>query len=81
MMKQTPKKYIKEMALVYEKAWNDVVNGLPKWKQNIIINNFNIIDGHHVYEGKMDTRIANEAAKEARKRADEIIEIKFSGKY
>ncbi len=69
------------MALIYEKAWNDVVKGLPQWKQNIIIENFVVIDGHHVYSNRIDQRIVKEATKEARIRAEEIIDIKFSGKF
>mgnify|MGYP006982501300 CR=1 FL=1 len=53
-------------AIQYEKAWNDVVSSLPEWKQDIIINKLSVVDGYHVYEHKMDNRIAMEAAKEAR---------------
>ena len=53
-------------AIEYEKAWNDVVSNLPEWKRDTIINKLTVIDGHHVYEDKMDNRIAMEAAKEAR---------------
>ena len=80
-MSKTPKKIMKEMALIYEKAWNDVVSGLPPWKQRVITENFEVIDGHHVYKDRIDQRVAKEATKEARIRAEEIIDIKFSGKY
>ena len=30
----------KKMARLYEKAWNETVEGLNKWKKDIIINNF-----------------------------------------
>lgn len=78
---KVPKKYQKEMALIYEKAWNDVVDELPDWKQKIIINNFEVISGKHIYHDKWESRLAHDAAKEARIRADGIIDIKFSGKY
>ena len=57
---------ISPVAVEYEKAWNDVVSGFPEWKQKIIINNFSVIDGHHIYKDESDNRIAAEAAKEAR---------------
>ena len=81
MKKKTPKKYQKKMALIYEKAWNDVVDGLSDYKKNIIINNFDVISGHHIYHNRADKRVAHDAAKEAARRADRIIDVEFSGKY
>ena len=69
------------MALIYEKAWNDVVDGLSPYKRNIVIEGFDVVDGHHVYHNRADREIAKSVVQEARIRADEIIDIKFSGKY
>lgn len=81
MTMSTPKKQLKQMALIYEKCWNEVVEGLPKWKQTIITDNFEVIDGHHVYESRRDQEIAQDAAHEASKRADAIIYELYTGKY
>ena len=35
------------MAKLYEKAWNETVEGLNNYKKNIIINNFPYEDRHH----------------------------------
>jgi hypothetical protein len=80
-MSKAPKKIQKEMANVYEKAWNDVVAGLSPYKRNIVIEGFDVVDGHHVYHNRADREIARSVVQEARIRADEIIDIKFSGKY
>jgi len=80
-MSKAPKKIQKEMANVYEKAWNDVVAGLSPYKRNIVIEGFDVVDGHHVYHNRADREIAKSVVQEARIRADEIIDIKFSGKY
>ena len=69
-------------AQIYEKAWNDYVAQLPDWKKNIIINNFNVIDGHHVYENRTDNRIAKEVAHEVSMIAEEQIQALLpTGKY
>ena len=81
-MKMANKKKIqKEIALVYEKTWNDVVSEQPPWKKSIIINNFDVVNGHHVYHSKADQRVMYDIVKEAVRRAEEVIDIKFSGKY
>tara|TARA_B100000676_G_C18086923_1_gene855852 strand:- start:4976 stop:5185 length:210 start_codon:yes stop_codon:yes gene_type:complete len=53
----------KNMARLYEKAWNQVVNKLPQFKKDIIINNF-------PYENRSDKRIADDVTKEAIKLAE-----------
>ena len=55
----------------YELAWNKVVQDLPDWKKKIIIDELEIVSGHHVYKSKMDARIATDAAKEARRLAEQ----------
>ena len=55
----------------YELAWNKVVQDLPDWKKKIIIDELEIVCGHHVYKSKMDARIATDAAKEARRLAEQ----------
>ena len=60
----------RNMAIRYEAAWNEVVSGLSNWKKEIIINNFEIIDGKHIYHSKDDQRIINEVAHEAAKLAE-----------
>jgi len=80
-MSEVPKKIQKEMALIYEKTWNDTVASLSPFKRKIIIEGFTVIDGHHVYHCRMDREIAASVVKEARLRADEIIDAKFSGKF
>ena len=50
----------------YELAWNKVVQDLPDFKKRVIIEEIEIVSGHHHYKNKMDQRIANEVAKEAR---------------
>ena len=47
----------------------------------IITENFEIIDGHHVYPNRKDQEIADAAAHEASKKADRIIYDTFTGKY
>jgi hypothetical protein len=46
------------MAKLYEKAWNETVEGLNNYKKNIIINNYPYKDRH-------DKEIANEVIREA----------------
>ena len=46
-----------------------------------IINNFDVVDGHHVYHSKADQRVMYDIVQEAVRRAEEVIDIKFSGKY
>jgi|TARA_Y100000310_G_scaffold342449_1_gene445758 hypothetical protein len=58
------------MAARYEVAWNEVVGEQPPWKQKIIIENFEVISGRHVYHDKSDQRIMDDIAKEAIRRAE-----------
>ena len=48
----------KQMAKLYEKAWNQTVEGLSDWQKNIIINNF-------PYDDPSDKRVSNEVAHQA----------------
>ena len=80
-MSKTPKKQLKEMAQVYEKCWNEVVSGMAPWRRKVITENFEIIDGHHVYPNRKDQEIAAAAAHQASKNAEAIIYETYSGKY
>lgn len=80
-MSKTSKKELKQMAQIYEKCWNEVVSGMAPWKQKVITENFEIIDGHHVYPNRKDQELADWAAHEASKKADRIIYDAFTGKY
>ena len=46
------------MAKLYEKAWNETVEGLGKWKKNIVINNF-------PYDNRADRDVADEVTRDA----------------
>ena len=80
-MSKTPKRQLKEMAQIYEKCWNEVVSGMAPWKQKVITENFEVIDGKHVYTNRKDQEIADWAAHQASKDADAIIYEMFTGKY
>ena len=54
----------KKMARLYEKAWNQTVEGLSDWKKNIIINIF-------PYEDSSDKRVSDEVARQAARLAEE----------
>ena len=69
------------MAQIYEKCWNEVVSGMAPWRRKVITENFEIIDGHHVYPNRKDQEVAAEAAHEASKNAEAIIYETYSGKY
>ena len=69
------------MAQIYEKCWNEVVSGMAPWRRKVITENFEIIDGHHVYPNRKDQEVAAAAAHEASKNAEAIIYETFSGKY
>ena len=69
------------MAQIYEKCWNEVVSGMAPWRQKVITENFEIVDGHHVYPNRKDQEIAAAAAHQASKNAEAIIYETFSGKY
>ncbi len=69
-------------AQIYEKAWNDYVSQLPNWKKTIIINDFNVVDGHHIYQTETSNRIAHEVAHEVSIIAEEQIQALLpTGKY
>ena len=80
-MSKTPKKELKQMAQIYEKCWNDVVSNMAPWRRKVITENFEIIDGHHVYPNRKDQEIAAAAAHQASKNAEAIIYETYSGKY
>ena len=80
-MSKTSKKELKQMAQIYEKCWNDVVSNMAPWRRKVITENFEIIDGHHVYPNRKDQEIAAAAAHQASKDADAIIYEMFTGKY
>jgi hypothetical protein len=46
------------MAKLYEKAWNETVEGLDGWKKGIIINNF-------PYDNPADKRVSDEIIAQA----------------
>ena len=58
------------MAAHYERAWNEVVDECDPWKKNIIINNFTVISGRHVYHSKADQRIMSDVMEEVVRRAE-----------
>jgi hypothetical protein len=53
----------KKMARLYEKAWNETVEGLNDWKKNIIINNF-------PYDDRCDKDVSDEVARDASRLAE-----------
>ena len=67
----------KPMAAKYEEAWNKVVAKLPPWKRHIAINNFTVIDGHHIYHSEFDNQIMMGIARDVARLA-ESKESKFS---
>lgn len=73
------KKKLSSEALIYEKAWNDYVTSLSPFKKNVVINNFEVIDGEHVYKCDADKRLIDEVAREVAEIAEEQIEalLKF----
>jgi len=54
----------KQMAKLYEKAWNQVVNELNDWKKGIIINNF-------PYKDRCDKDVSDEVAHDAARLAEQ----------
>ena len=63
----------KEMARLYEKAWNQVVEKLPKWKKDLIV--------QYQDEDRDFDRISKEVAKEAIKLAESWeYDLQLSGK-
>jgi hypothetical protein len=61
-----------QMAKLYEKAWNQTVEGLNDWKKGIIINNF-------PYEDRCDKEVSDEVARDAARLAEQW-ERELSGK-
>ncbi len=55
----------------YELAWNKIVQDLPAWKKRVIVEDLEIVSGHHSYKTKDGQRIASETAKEARRLAEQ----------
>ena len=51
------------MAKLYEKAWNETVDGLSDYKKDIIINNF-------PYESRQDRDVSSEVARDAARLAE-----------
>ena len=60
----------KRMIKLYEKHWNEIVDGLAPWKKKLIINNFDVVDGHQVYRDRQTQDIAKYVAHECAKRAE-----------
>ena len=58
------------MAAKYERAWNEVVEEQPPWKKHIIINNFDVVSGRHVYSEPSDQRMMEDVLKEVVRRAE-----------
>ena len=58
------------MAARYERAWNEVVDECNPWKKNIIINNFDVVSGHHIYHSKADQRVMRDVMEEVIRRAE-----------
>tara|TARA_B100000959_G_scaffold284469_1_gene356191 strand:+ start:1670 stop:1912 length:243 start_codon:yes stop_codon:yes gene_type:complete len=58
------------MAARYEQAWNEVVEEQPPWKKKIIIENFDVVSGRHVYDNESDQRMMDDVVKEAVRRAE-----------
>ena len=60
----------KRMTKLYEKHWNNIVEEMAPWKKELIINNFDVLDGLHVFRDKKSQDIANYVAHECAKRAE-----------
>ena len=62
----------KKMARLYEKAWNETVEGLSDYKKDIIINNF-------PYDNRVDRDVSDSVAQDATRLAekwfDEIMAV------
>ena len=58
------------MAARYERAWNEVVGECNPWKKSIIINNFTVISGRHVYHSKAAQRVMSDVMEEVVRRAE-----------
>jgi hypothetical protein len=76
------KRKLSPEAQIYEKAWNDYVASLSKFKRNVIINNFDVVDGKQVYKCSADRRLVDEVAREVAEIAEEQIKALLpTGKY
>ena len=51
------------MASKYERAYNEVVNALPKSQQHVIFNNFEMVSGHMNYPNRADRDMVHEVMK------------------
>ena len=51
------------MAKLYEKAWNETVEGLSDYQKNIIINNF-------PYNNRVDKDVSDDVARDAARLAE-----------
>ena len=60
------------MAKLYEKAWNQTVEGLNDWKKNIIIERF-------PYDNRADKDVADEVVRDAIRLAEKW-DMEMSGK-
>ena len=60
------------MAKLYEKAWNETVDGLADFKKKVIINNF-------PYDDPSDKRMADEVVRDAIRLAERW-EMELKGK-
>jgi uncharacterized membrane protein len=58
------------MAAKYENAYNEVVSEQPKWKQDIIINNFEMVSGHMTYPNRSDRDMVHDVMKQVIIRAE-----------
>ena len=58
------------MAARYEVAWNEVVSECDPWKKNIVINNFSVVSGRHVYHSKADQRVMSDIMADVIRRAE-----------
>lgn len=58
------------MAARYETAWNEVVSECDPWKKNIVINNFSVVSGRHVYHSKADQRVMSDIMADVIRRAE-----------
>ena len=57
------------------------MSGMAPWRRKVITENFEVVDGRHVYPNRKDQDIADAAAHQAAKDAEAIIYEMYSGKY
>ena len=58
------------MAAKYERAYNEVVSEQPKWKQKVIIENFDMVSGQMVYPCRRDQEMVHEVMRQVIIRAE-----------